>query len=156
MTDNNYTFRLAQLDDIAFIQKASFDAYKNAYLPAIGALPKPATEDYKPRVNDQQVFLAESKKISKGIIIFETNGVNLKIYSIVVAPDFQGLGIATALLSFAKTHAKHQKYKYVTLFTNVKMVSNIALYEDNGFKTIGKRPHPSREAECLIDLRYDV
>jgi hypothetical protein len=42
--------RRAVLADLEAVQSISADAYTQAYLPVIGAIPKPAREDYRPRV----------------------------------------------------------------------------------------------------------
>jgi ribosomal protein S18 acetylase RimI-like enzyme len=74
------------------------------------------------------------------------------IYSIAVAPEFQGRGLAKALLAHAEDFAGKKMLLELRLYTNKRMQRNVALYVSYGFAKSGERPHPSREGEVLIDM----
>ena len=53
------SFRRAARADLSAVQEISKAAYVPAYLEAIGAVPKPALEDYGPRIERGEVWLLE-------------------------------------------------------------------------------------------------
>src|SRR3546814_7172605 len=52
--------RQALPTDADVVQAISAGAYASAYLPVIGAVPKPASEDYRPRIDRGEVWLLEA------------------------------------------------------------------------------------------------
>jgi hypothetical protein len=40
----------------------------------------------------------------------------------------------------------------IRLYTNAKLTSNIRLYSACGYRELGRRPHPSRDGESLVDM----
>jgi ribosomal protein S18 acetylase RimI-like enzyme len=87
-----------------------------------------------------------------GIAVLEENIDHLLIYSIAVKPDAQGKGYGTALLDFVDQRAVGLGLHEVRLYTNERMERNLALYRRHGFVDVGKRPHPSRSGQVLIDM----
>jgi ribosomal protein S18 acetylase RimI-like enzyme len=53
---------------------------------------------------------------------------------------------------FADERAIQLRLREVRLYTNVRMAANIRLYQTCGFAEIGRRPHPSRAGEFLVDM----
>jgi hypothetical protein len=80
------TIRLAEPSDTATVQRISADAYIPAYLSVIGAVPKPASEDYGPRITRGEVWLLENDGDASGLIVLEPRGDHLLIYSVAVDP----------------------------------------------------------------------
>ena len=63
-----------------------------------------------------------------------------------------GRGYGTALLAFAERHALAVGQSEIRLYTNSRMSANLRLYGRCGFDEIGRRPHPSRPGEVLVDM----
>jgi GNAT superfamily N-acetyltransferase len=148
----NFVVRQARPWDTETVQQISIEAYTAAYLPVIGAVPTPAIEDYWPRIKRGDVWILESGGESRGVIVLEEKPGYLLIYSVVVKPEHQRKGHATALLGFADQHALTIGAQAVRLYTNQRMEKNVTLYSRCGFTEIGKRPHPSRPGEILVDM----
>lgn len=146
--------RQAMEHDLNAVQRMSADAYVPAYLDAVGFVPKPAYEDYRDRIERGEVWLLECSTKPVGVIVLEKKPDHLLVYSIAVSPDEQRKGHATALLDFACRRARADGYREVRLYTNAQMEKNIALYRRCGFVEIGRRLHPTRVGDVLIDLSH--
>ena len=48
--------------------------------------------------------------------------------------------------------ARARDCQAVSLYTNKRMVRNVALYRGVGYVVVGERAHPSREGETLLDM----
>jgi ribosomal protein S18 acetylase RimI-like enzyme len=144
--------RLANHSDVAVVQQISADAYIPAYTMVPGTIPKPATENYEPRIKKGEVWILEVGGDPTGIAILEENPDHLLIYSIAVKPDAQRNGYGMALLDFADQRAIELGVHEVRLYTNERMERNLMLYRRHGFLEVGKRPHPSRPGQVLVDM----
>jgi ribosomal protein S18 acetylase RimI-like enzyme len=144
--------RRADPGDRDTVQRISADAYTPAYMAVLGAIPKPATEDYGPRIQQGNVWILEVEGEPSGIAVLEENLDYLLIYSIAVKPDAQRKGYGTALLDFADRRAIELGLYEVRLYTNERMERNLTLYRRHGFVEVGKRPHPSRPGQVLVDM----
>ncbi|CUW86865.1 GNAT family N-acetyltransferase [Agrobacterium sp. CG160-95] len=149
-------FRLALPHEALIVKEISAAAYIPAYLQIVGAAPEPAFEDYLPRISAEQVWFSVTDGETSGLVVLESHHRYLMIYSIAVSPIFQGRGIGKSLLRFAELHALECGIGELRLYTNMRMTKNIALYSDCGFEECGRRPHPSREGEILIDMKKSV
>src|SRR5271155_4368275 len=87
-----------------------------------------------------------------GIAVLEGNTDYLLIYSIAVKPDAQRKGYGRALLDFADQRAIEFGFHEVRLYTNEQMERNLTLYRRHGFVQVGKRPHPSRPGQVLVNM----
>jgi ribosomal protein S18 acetylase RimI-like enzyme len=134
------------------VQRISADAYTPAYMAVLGTIPKPATEDYGPRIQNGEVWILEIEGEPTGIAVLEENIDHLLIYSIAVKPDAQRKGYGTALLNFVDQRAVELGLHEVRLYTNERMERNLTLYRRHGFVEVGKRPHPSRPGQVLVDM----
>ena len=113
-------------------------------MSVLGTIPKPGTEDYRPRIERGEVWILEIEGERTGIAVLEGNTEYLLIYSIAVKPDAQRKGYGRALLDFADKRAIELGLHEVRLYTNEKMERNLTLYRGHGFVQVGKRPHPTR------------
>jgi uncharacterized protein len=145
-------FRQANPVDKETIQRISANAYIPAYMAVLGMIPKPATEDYGPRIDRGEVWILEIKGEPTGIAVLEEKADHLLVYSIAVKPDAQQKGYGTALLDFADQRAIGLGLRELRLYTNERMERNLRLYCRHGFVEVGKRPHPSRPGQVLIDM----
>jgi ribosomal protein S18 acetylase RimI-like enzyme len=144
--------RRADTFDKEAVQRICADAYIPAYMAVLGTIPKPATEDYGARIEMGQVWILEVEGEPTGVAILEENADHLMLYSIAVKPDAQRKGYGTALLHFADQRAIELGLHQVRLYTNERMERNLTLYRRHGFVEVGKRPHPSRSGQVLVDM----
>lgn len=149
---DSFECRPAAAGDAALVQTISAEAYRPAYLAVVGFVPKPAFEDYSDRIKQGNVWVAELDGEPCGVLVLEPAPQYLTIYSIAVLPQHQRAGLGKALLSFAENRALDAGLSHIRLYTNPRMKRNVALYQGFGFVEIGRRPHPSRPGEFLVDM----
>ncbi len=138
--------------DVDLVVKISAEAYTKIYNDVIGAVPKPAYENYAPRIARSEVYLGYIGSEACCVLVLENQHPTLLIYSVAVCPRWQGCGFATQLLNFACRFAFDNGFAAAALYTNIKMLANIRLYERCGFIPQGSRPHPTRADEMLLDM----
>ena len=152
MPTNIAKIRRADPGDADTVQRISADAYIPTYMAVLGTVPKPATEDYGPRIERGEVWILEIAGEPTGIAVLEESTDHLLIYSIAVKPEAQRKGYGRALLDFADKRALELGLQEVRLYTNEQMERNVRLYRQHGFFQMGKRPHPSRPGQVLVDM----
>jgi ribosomal protein S18 acetylase RimI-like enzyme len=69
-----------------------------------------------------------------------------------VRPEAQRKGFGSMLLRFAQERATAAGMRELRLYTNTRMEQNISLYQRHGFVEVGRRPHPSRPGDLLVDM----
>lgn len=152
--------RPAEAADAGLVHRLSADAYIPAYQAVIGAVPKPATEDYTERIARDEVWVLEQGRervpTPVGVLVAEAADEHLAIYSIAVAPAWQGRGFGKALLALAEQLARRRRLPELRLYTNTRMTKNVALYRAAGFVETGTRVHPGRPGEFLVDMARRV
>jgi ribosomal protein S18 acetylase RimI-like enzyme len=144
--------RRAKFSDLEAVQQISADAYIPIYQAVCGFVPKPATEDYRPRIERGETWILELDNRDVGVAILEEMSDHLMIYSIAVRPEAQRKGIGGSLLHFAEERAAAMGLRELRLYTNTRMEQNISLYQRHGFVEVGRRPHPSRPGDLLVDM----
>jgi ribosomal protein S18 acetylase RimI-like enzyme len=149
------TTRLAMADDLAAIVALTEAAYA-PYTAAFGALPMPVTEDYGPRIASGEVMLLEENDELAGLVVLERHPQHALIFSVAVAPAFQGKGLGIALLRHAERQADEWAVPELRLYTNARMERNIALYTAYGFEETGRRSNPHRPGSTLVDMAKTV
>jgi ribosomal protein S18 acetylase RimI-like enzyme len=68
-----------------------------------------------------------------GALILEDEPDALMLYNIAVSPDAQGQGLGRRLIAFTEAEARRRGYGLLKLYTNEKMVENVAMYPRLGF-----------------------
>ena len=129
-------FRSAAAGDAALVQTISAEAYTPAYLALVDFVPKPAFEDYRDRIKQGNVWVAELDGEPCGVLVLEPAPQYLTIYSIAVLPRHQSAGVGKALLSLAENRALDAGLSEIRLYTNPRMKRNVALYQAFGFAEI--------------------
>ncbi|MCA0013253.1 GNAT family N-acetyltransferase [Mesorhizobium sp. B292B1B] len=147
--------RKALAPDVTAVMTLTTDAYA-PYTSLLGAPPIPVSEDYAPRIARGEVWLLESGGELAGLIVLERHEDHAMIFSVAVAPGFQGKGFGTALLKHADQQARLWGVPEVRLYTNAKMERNIALYLAYGYRETGRRPNPYRPGWVLVDMAKPV
>jgi len=127
-------------------------AFIPAYQPIIGTTPRPALEDYAPRIARGEVWLFDTEAGPIATVVLEPREDHLLVYVIAVLPEHQGRGHARGLLAFAEDQARGSGRSEIRLYTNDRMEKNLALYKSCGFIECGRRPHPTRAGITLVDL----
>ena len=144
--------RRAELSDLEAVQQISADAYIPVYQAICGFIPKPAVEDYRPRIERGEAWLLEEGNQPVAVAILEERPDYLEVYSIAVRPEAQRKGLGAMLLRFADQRAAAIGAPEIRLYTNARMERNVALYRRHGFVEMGERPHPSRLGDVLVDM----
>ena len=104
-----------------------------AYAPwidIIGGRPRPMEADYAELIAAGQVWVLDPLE---GLIVLVPEDGVLLIESVAVGPAAQGRGLGPRLLAFAEQQARARGLSTLRLYTNEKMVSNIALYQRLGY-----------------------
>ena len=149
---DDVSIRLAVQSDASAVARISAAAYIPAYEAIIGAVPKPAYEDYGDRIARGEVWIIQRHGVDRGLAVLESRSDHILVYSIAVDPPSQGRGYGERLLDFAAQRATDIRVSEVRLYTNIKMEKNLRLYRRCGFHEIGTRPHPNRPGELLMDM----
>ena len=152
MSGHAFRTRRATTEDANLVGRISAAAYIPAYLPLIGAAPKPAHEDYRVWIDRGEVWLAEIDGVPAGVLVLDRQSDHLLVYSVAVLPRYQGVGLGKALLALAEERAEGTDMPELRLYTNRRMERNVRLYERCGFTTVRERPHPIRAGEILVDM----
>ncbi|MDG4894696.1 GNAT family N-acetyltransferase [Mesorhizobium sp. WSM4976] len=147
--------RPARPDDLAAIVALTTDAYA-PYTAIFDAPPIPVTEDYAPRVERGEVWLLDEEEKLAGLIVLERHPDHAMIFSVAVAPAFQGRKLGIKLLDFADEQARSWGVPEVRLYTNSRMERNIALYSAYGYRETGRRANPYRPGWTLVDMTKPV
>ncbi|WP_315920189.1 GNAT family N-acetyltransferase [Mesorhizobium sp. SP-1A] len=149
MSGTEPILRLAQADDLATVVRLTEEAYL-PYVELLGAAPLPVGEDYAPRIAGGEVWLLQLAGEPAGLIVLETHADHMLIYSVVVAPAFQGRRLGIRLLDWAEQRALDAGLDRLRLFTNEKLVRNISLYSSYGYEEVERRFHPKRDGWTVV------
>ncbi|KAF5227859.1 hypothetical protein FANTH_14664 [Fusarium anthophilum] len=126
----------AKPEDVTVIQAMVKLAYSK-YVDRIGKPPAPMTADYAKLLTTHHVFIlriSSTNSIVGSIALScELGTDSIKINNLVVDTAAQGRGFGGLLIRYAETFAKLMGRPALTLFTNVKMYENLALYRKMGF-----------------------
>jgi GNAT superfamily N-acetyltransferase len=124
--------RLASARDEDAIRDLVRAAYA-PYVPRIGREPGPMTDDYAARIAAGEAWVVEQAGTLLAVLVLEDFPDSLQLDNIAIAPSAQGKGLGRALVAFTEAEARRRGHAKVTLYTNEKMVENLALYPRLGF-----------------------
>lgn len=143
---------LATADDLDIVGSLTRAAYQ-PYTELLGAPPLPVTTDYAPRIAAGEVWLLKPAPVNTaGVLVIELHADHGLIYSVAVAPGFQGQGHGVTLLRHAEDLVRRAGLGEIRLYTNARMERNIALYQSFGYRETGRRPHPVRAGWHIVDM----
>jgi ribosomal protein S18 acetylase RimI-like enzyme len=138
---NAPTIRLASPTDLPAITSLVTLAY-SPYLPRLnGLVPAPMTADYASLITTSSLYTLIAHNAIVGCISLSTatnHSSALEINNLAIHPESQGKGYGKLLLAFAEDVARERRLKSCCLYTNVKMVENVALYEKLGYEEVGR------------------
>lgn len=125
--------RPATAADLPTVVALVHAAYEH-YIPILGGRrPRPMDDDYAARLSNDQLFVLEDDAALLGIVVMEVRPDAVHIFNLAVHPDAQGRGLLRQLVGFAEAAAHQRSLPRLTLFTNVAMTKNRAIYAHLGF-----------------------
>ncbi|MEO1274260.1 MAG: GNAT family N-acetyltransferase [Pseudomonadota bacterium] len=142
----------------------AIEAATRADLPALTALALAAYAKYVERLGHEPPAMRPDFEghLARGEVEVIRDGPALHAYlihfagedawvieNLAVAPAAQGRGLGRALLVRAETAGRAAGHARATLFTNVVMTENRALYARLGWRETGRRPYKGTE---IIDF----
>lgn len=88
------------------------------------------------------VVIRNNNKIVAYLIISKReNSKQIRIYSIAIAPEARGLGLAKRLMNYVEDVCKQESKERITLEVSKENIPAINLYQSFGYKIIGERPN---------------
>lgn len=130
--------RQATLEDAAAIQALAVAAY-SPWIEIIGSRPLPVTADYSQMILEHDVWLTGAPAQLDASLVLKHEKSYLTLWSVAVSPKASGRGLGKHLLNFTIQRIQALRFPEVHLFTNVKMESNKAWYEREGFREVNRR-----------------
>ena len=126
--------RIATPADEARIREIVAAAYA-PYVGRIGKPPGPMVDDYAAIIAAGEAWVLDEAGQALGVIVLkEVAPATLLLDNVAIAPSAQGQGHGRTMVAFAETEARHRGCASILLYTNVKMVENLALYARLGFQ----------------------
>ncbi len=134
------TVRPARPDEAGLLRALVRAAYAH-YVPRLGREPAPMTDDYPARIAAGQAWLLEDEGALIGALVLEDTPEGLLIDNIAIAAAARGTGQGRRLMGFAEAEAARRGHARLWLYTNEKMVENIALYTRLGYRETRRAEH---------------
>lgn len=128
----------ATADDAPAI-KAMVDAAYSKYIERMNDLPAPMKADYRELAATGNLYALRDEGGMRGAVLLSIEPDSVKVSNLVVDPQSQGKGYGRALMEFAEQLAHRLNLPALTLFTNIHMRENIALYTKTGFIETGRK-----------------
>lgn len=125
--------RSARPDEAQALRSLVRAAYAH-YVPRLGREPAPMTDDYAARIAAGQAWVLEAEGMPIGALVLEDTAEGLLIDNIAVAAAARGTGQGRRLMDFAEEEARRRGHARIWLYTNEKMLENIALYTRLGYR----------------------
>ena len=114
------------------------------HVPAIGREPQPMATDWATLFDSMEIWALDGPDGIEASLALEPGEDCLTLWSVAVAPPFQGTGLGSALLGFAEERAQALGRKKIRLFTNARMEGNVALYKAKGYLETHRETLPDR------------
>jgi len=119
----------------------------------IGMAPAPMVADYAAMLADGARWEAwVIPGVAGGLeasLVFRITPSVFEIYSIAVDPSAASRGTGRQMMLFAERRARERGYREISLFTNIKMVSNRAHYGRLGYEETGRVYNAGRQAVTM-------
>ncbi|WP_219466794.1 GNAT family N-acetyltransferase [Nonomuraea rhizosphaerae] len=139
--------RLAEEADRAAVEELVREAYE-PWVPVIGMRPLPMEADYAALIAAGRVHVTGDDGLDGLVVLVPEDGV-LLVDNVAVRPALHGKGIGRSLLAFAEREARRLGLPALRLYTNVRMTTNIALYESIGYVQLGRVGIEGRSAVVM-------
>jgi L-phenylalanine/L-methionine N-acetyltransferase len=136
-----FTIRRADSNDgeaILACLAAAFAPYHNSYTAAGLADTVLDSESVQRRLREMCVFVAVSQGNVVGTVACAASGEEGHLRGMSVLPDWQGSGVASALLQAAEAEIRNQRCTRVTLDTTEPLARAMRFYARHGFRLSGR------------------
>lgn len=130
--------RRAIEDDIDRLAQIAGLAY-GPYIKALGRKPAPMLANFAAQISDGTVSVACIKNTVIGYVVNYPDDGYMHISSIALDPDFISKGYGKLLLMHVEQEARDTNLLGIELYTNAKMIENLAIYTHLGFTKIDQR-----------------
>jgi GNAT superfamily N-acetyltransferase len=124
-------FRKATAADLPDVREIIDAAYR-MYLPRMGRPPAPMLRDYVPAVEAGTLWVTGNPPDAL-ISLIPVDG-SLLVENVAVHPRAQGVGRGRRLMEFAEAEASRLGLARLSLYTNVVMTENQAIYARLGYR----------------------
>jgi N-acetylglutamate synthase-like GNAT family acetyltransferase len=124
--------------DTDAIQRLVEAAY-GMYVDRIGKRPAPMDADYPALIDAGRVTVAESEGRVTGILVLIPMPDHLLVENVAVDPAAQRTGVGGRLMAYAEGEARALGLPELRLYTNEKMVENLAWYPRLGYTETERR-----------------
>jgi ribosomal protein S18 acetylase RimI-like enzyme len=135
--------RRATIADATALNALARAAYA-IYVPVIGREPQPMATDWQTLFARQEIWIVDGPSGLLASLALEVEPDHVVIWSVAVAPEHQRKGMGRRLLEFAEARSRELRRPEIRLFTNAKMVRNIALYRGLGYAETRREELPDR------------
>lgn len=133
------TMRQAVAADAAAVRALTREAYTK-WVAVTGREPLPMRVDYVEALTQHRFDLLHEDGVLVALIETERHSDHLLIVNVAVAPDHQKRGLGRRLLAHAEDLARQDSLGTLRLYTNARMVKNIALYQSLGYRIDREEP----------------
>lgn len=123
--------RRATTADLAVVREIIAAAY-GKYLSRMDRPPAPMLRDYSPAVEVGSLWVLGNPP--DALISLTAADGGMLVENVAVHPRAQGSGLGRRLMEFAETEALRRGLAKVSLYTNVVMTENQALYAHLGYR----------------------
>ncbi len=137
----SFTIRRADSNDgeaILACLASAFAPYRDSYTPAAFIDTVLDPELVQHRLRERCIFVAVSKEEVVGTIACAASGDEGHLRGMAVLPEWQGAGVASALLEAAEAELRNQHRKHVTLDTVEPLKHAMRFYGRHGFTRSGR------------------
>jgi GNAT superfamily N-acetyltransferase len=141
MKQSAFQIRLAKAEDgIAIVSclESAFTPYRERYTPAAYADTVLDVESVQRRLREMTLFVAVSGDDVVGTIGCVAKGADGHLRGMAVLPDWQGTGVASALLDAAEMEMRQRGCTGITLNTTEPLERAIRFYEKHGYAATGR------------------
>jgi ribosomal protein S18 acetylase RimI-like enzyme len=138
-----FTIRAARDSDAPHIERClyhAFDPYRNAYTPGGFDDTVPSLAAIRERIAKMLVLVAVGDDAVIGTLaaVIETQSQHAHLRGMAVEPNWQGRGVASALLHAMEHELRAREARRVTLGVTAPLSRAQQLYEANGFQRTGR------------------
>lgn len=124
--------RPARPDDADRMRAIARAAYAK-YVPRLGREPAPMGADYAGAIAAGHAMVIARGEAILGYLIGHSDGAAWFVENVAVDPACQGEGLGTKLFRHAIDQARRQGLSALSLYTNLAMTENLAIYARLGF-----------------------
>jgi ribosomal protein S18 acetylase RimI-like enzyme len=132
--------RPAKAADVPRLTELVHAAYEH-YVERLGGPPRPMTDEYGEVVRRHRVTVAERGGEIVGLIVLGVSDEGFFVDNVAVDPSHRGTGVGKALLEHAEIAARDAGFDSIYLYTQERMVENLALYSRIGYVEYDRRLH---------------